>query len=232
MEDFGDGEYGVDAGAVAFAFMDFEEWLVAGGVMFDEESFFFEFSDEFCDGTGLVEFDEAGASAGAVGFFGGFGGWVGAAVGRVVGVRFEEAEVGVVEVELSEGFFVEEVVDGFVVALADVDEVARQLGGGGVSVCEVIFEVASVSADGLGEFMEALEEGQDFSELGGGEFFAVGDIFESDFIGAEADEDFVELGVVGDVFFAFFSTDAVEGWACDIDVTAAEELGHLAIEEG
>ena len=55
---------------------------------------------------------------------------------------------------------------------------------------------------------------------------------EDDVLGAELEEDAVELLVVVDVLLALLALDFVERRLGDVDVAALDEALHLAVEEG
>jgi hypothetical protein len=75
---------------------------------------------------------------------------------------------------------------------------------------------------------EVLDDGLD---LRGGEDVGVGEAGEDDVLGAELEEDAVELVVVVDVLLTFLALDLVERRLGDVDVAALDEALHLAVEE-
>ena len=60
----------------------------------------------------------------------------------------------------------------------------------------------------------------------------VGQAGEDDVLGAELEQDAVELLVVVDVLLPLLALDPVEGRLGDVDVAPVEEAAHLAVEEG
>ena len=55
--------------------------------------------------------------------------------------------------------------DGFVVAVADLDQVPGQFVGGGMAALDVIAEIAAMTAQGLDVFVQRLEQFEDFGQL-------------------------------------------------------------------
>jgi len=239
-EDLRNGEERVGEGLVAFAFDEFEDRLVAARVVFDFQALAGEFVDEFLGRCGLVEFDEFGPAAGGLGrFFRGFGNdRLGSGLGGVFRIRclgggvVVEIEVAVSLVEFADGFLTGKVGGPLGIALADFDHECREASGFGIALGEEILEVAAMASDGIAEFREALEELEDFLELGGGENLAVGEIFHLHFVRADIDEDFVELGVVIHIFLTLFALDEVERGLGDVDFALLDELRHLTAEKG
>ena len=113
-EDVRNGKERRDDGLVALALDQFKERLVLRGVVIDAEALAGKLGDEFGDGLALVvQVGGAGAARRAVLAALGLG--VGAEQSGVGGLEFIKRVVG------------DEVVDGFVVAIADFDEVRREL---------------------------------------------------------------------------------------------------------
>ena len=133
--------------------------------------------------------------------------------------------------EIADGVLFAEVVDGLVVAVADLDEVAGQLARDRMAVLDVIAEIAAVPAEGADVFVERGEQLEDFHELLFRKLLVVGEVVEADVFAAQLDEYFAEFGVVVHVFDTLFSGDLVKRRLGDIDVTTLNELGHLPVEE-
>ena len=86
--------------------------------------------------------------------------------------------------------------------------------------------------DRVAELREALEQFEHVLELRGGEDFAVGEVLQLHLLGAELDEDVVELRVVVHVLLALLALDLIERRLGDVDVALLHELRHLPVEEG
>ncbi len=104
--------------------------------------------------------------------------------------------------------------------------------GAGSALFDVLAEVAAVALEGARVFLEDDEQLEDFDELPFGELAAVGDVAQADILGAQLDEDAVQLGVVLDVLDPLLAGDLVERRLGDVDEAAPDQLGHLAVEEG
>ena len=117
------------------------------------------------------------------------------------------------------------------VALADFDHVVREFTCFGITLGEIFLEVAPVPTNRIAELGKALEELEDFLELTGTEDFAIGQIFDLHFIGADTDEDFVELRVVIDILLALLPLDEVERRLCDVDLALLDEFHHVTAEK-
>lgn len=87
-----------------------------------------------------------------------------------------------------------EVVDRFLVASADANEVAGEIAGLGIALFDESGEVTAMAADGEGELIQGLEQFEDIGELLVGEGVIVPEVFEADILDAELDEDPVQLG--------------------------------------
>ena len=124
-----------------------------------------------------------------------------------------------------------EILDGLFVAGANDNQVGGEdsLGRAGV---EVSLEITTQTANGLARLLEPVEKLQDLLEGGCCDLLLVGQGDELQFLGSERDQDAVELNVVVDILLALLSLDLIERWLGDVDVTAADELRHLVVEEG
>ena len=121
---------------------------------------------------------------------------------------------------------------GLFVALANAGEVARQLVGGGVALVEVAGQRGAVAGDAGAKAIEGGKELDDLINLSGGEDMAIAHAGEDDVLGAEFEEDAVELFVVVHVLLTLLALDAVKRGLGDVDVAALEQALHLAIDEG
>ena len=83
----------------------------------------------------------------------------------------------------------------------------------------------------IAEFGEALEELEDFLQLAGTENLAVRKIFNFHFIRTDADEDFVQLRIVIDVFLALLAFDQVEGRLGNVDFALFNKFHHVPAEK-
>ena len=80
----------------------------------------------------------------------------------------------------------------------------------------------------LGQFLERFEN---VLQLRGRDFLVVGKILQPNILGAERDEDFVQLHVVIDIFFALLALDLIERRLRNVDFARAHQLGHLPEEK-
>ncbi len=74
-------------------------------------------------------------------------------------------QIGVLGAEFFQLLFGMEVVDRFVVAVADLDQMPRQFVRLRVPMLDVIGEVAAVPAQGVGVLVQRFEQFQDFRQL-------------------------------------------------------------------
>ncbi|MFM8790102.1 MAG: hypothetical protein ACKOEI_09685, partial [Chthoniobacterales bacterium] len=93
-----------------------------------------------------------------------------------------------------------EVFDGLGVAVADHDQILRQLVALGVARLEVTLEISAQTLDRVAVFVQALEQLENFFELRIGEGLFVFQMYEFDVLLAKRDEDLCQLRVVIDVF--------------------------------
>ena len=226
LEDARDGEDLVSGLSVD----EVEERGLAVGVVLDLEALLGQFGDELLDALGLVDFHEAGAAA--AGVLVGLGrDLLTFAILTLGGFGIEKVEVDVLGREVAQLGLVVEVLDAFVVTVTDDDEIRGKspLGGAGV---QVGFEFTAKATDRLARFLETVEQFKDLLEGCRGDLLLVGERDELEFLGAERDEDAIELNVVIDVLLTLLALDLVKRGLRDEDVTAADELRHLVVEEG
>ena len=81
----------------------------------------------------------------------------------------------------------------------------REFSGPGLASFDIIAEIASVTLDRSSIFVERLEQFQDFSKLFLAELLAVGQVFQSHILGAELNQDLVELDIVLHVLHALLA---------------------------
>ena len=117
------------------------------------------------------------------------------------------------------------------VAFADFNHERRELPSFWISLGEVFLKVASVPTNRIAEFGKALEELEDFLQLAGTEDFAVRKIFDLHFIRTDADEDFVQLRIVIDIFLALLAFDQVKGRLGNVDFALFNKFHHVPAEK-
>ena len=155
---------------------------------------------------------------------GGFG--RGRGVGREVGVEAFATD------EFGTGVFVFDELVGLHVAGADAGDVARQDLRLAIVLVEVGGQLDAVAGDATAEFLQGGKVFDDLVDLCRIVGVAIADTGEHNILGAELEEDAVELLVVVHVLLALFAFDAVERRLGDVDVTALDQALHLTIKEG
>ena len=144
---------------------------------------------------------------------------------------FVKIEVAIAFMEFTDFGLTGEVARPLGVAFADFNHECREFPGFGVSFGEVFLKIASVPANRIAEFGEALEEFEDFLQLAGTENLAVRKIFDLHFIRTDADEDFVQLRIVIDVFLALLAFDQVKGRLGNVDFALFDKFHHVPAEK-
>ena len=144
---------------------------------------------------------------------------------------FVKIEVAIAFMEFTDFGLTGEVACPLGVAFADFNHECGEFPGFRVSLGEVFLKVASVPANRIAKFGEALKEFEDFLQLAGTENFAVRKIFDLHFIRTDADEDFVQLRIVIDVFLALLAFDQVKGRLGNVDFALFNKFHHVPAEK-
>ena len=92
-----------------------------------------------------------------------------------------------------------------------------------VGLVEVFGQGGAVAGDAVAELFEGAEHLDDLVNGGGGEDVGVAGAGQHDLLGAELEEDAVELLVVVDVLLALLALDFVERRLGDVDVAALDD---------
>ena len=205
--------------------------------MLDFQAFSGQFINQLLRGGGLVKLDEL-CTAAVCGFAflffrlrRGVRGWHFAFEWLWWGI-FVKIEVAIAFMEFTDLGLTGEVACPLGVAFADFDHECREFSGFWVSLGEVFLKVATMPTNRIAEFGEALEEFEDFLQLAGTENLAVRKIFDLHFIRTDADEDFVQLRVVIDIFLALLAFDQIKGRLGDVDFALFNKLHHVPAEKG
>ena len=134
---------------------DVEERGLAVGIVLDLEAFLSEFGNKLLDALGLMDLHETGSAA--AGVLVGLGDLLDDGTILTVlslgGFGIEEVEIDILGGEVAEFGFVVEILDAFVVTIADDDEVGRK-GSFGRAGVKVGLKFSAETADGLARLLK------------------------------------------------------------------------------
>ena len=112
----------------------------------------------------------------------------------------------------------------FIVAFAHLDQVPRQVAGLFLAMLDVFREIAAVAFQGVGVFVERLEQFQNFRQLLLRQLLFVGKVLQPHFFRAQFDQNLVQPRVVIHVFHAFLARDLVKRRLRDVNETLFDQL--------
>src|SRR6266566_1734315 len=224
-QDFGDREKGFDLLFVAFTLNHLEQGFVLSRVVLYIEALPRQFIQQFLNDVALVEF------------------LVPCAAGRAVLcllnqrrvalflAREPQVEVRVLCAEPGQILTVEEIMNAFLVALADSDQVLRQFVRRGMAMLEINGEIAAFAPQPVGVFVQRLEQLQDLAQLLFRELLSVLQVAQAHFLGTELNEDSIQLRVIIHVLDPFLTGDLIQRRLGDIHEAALYQFRHLPVEE-
>jgi hypothetical protein len=121
--------------------------------------------------------------------------------------------------------------DRFIVAIAHLDQVARQLVRRGWRRSMYSPKSPPCRRSACTYLSSDSSKFQDFGQLLFRQLLAGRQVAQADILRAELDEDFVHLRVVIDVFDPLFAGDLVERRLGDIDKALFDQLRHLPVKK-
>src|SRR6266478_3013840 len=124
--------------------------------------------------------------------------------------REAKIEVWILGVEFSKVLAIMEILNCFLIALADLDQMLREFMSFRITMIEINREVATFPAQSIGIFVERLKQLKDLAQLLFRELRLVLQIAQAHFFSPELNQDPVQLRVVVHILHPFLAGDLVE----------------------